>query len=122
MLLKHRNPQGGGIIVMVSSSSSQTSAALGKFSAFTGAVHEGLSGKADYDGNGQITLSELRHYARLRTNALRLASGNASLANSNQDADIVTSLSISDSLALVSVGAGHNPVAIGTVFKTGPRP
>jgi hypothetical protein len=118
-LVKHRNPQGGGIILMVSSSSSQTSAALGVFSAFTGAISEGAAGRADYDGDGKITLGELRLYARGRTNALRQATRDAELMRSNQDSDIVSSLSISDSMPLLNVprAANANTVPVGVLSR-----
>src|SRR5207253_2223109 len=56
--LNKNYPQGGGVILMVSSMPSQSSAALGQFSAFAQAVFEGLSGYADFDGNGQLRLAD----------------------------------------------------------------
>jgi hypothetical protein len=90
--LNKNYPQGGGVILMVSSMPSQMSAALGQFSAFAQAVFEGLSGYADFDGDGFITLREVRRYAYQRVHDL--------VADGRQDGEIEASLSVNDSLKL----------------------
>src|SRR5262245_38005903 len=85
--LNRSYPQGGGVILMVSSMPSQTSAAMGQFSAFAQAVFEGLTGHADFDGDGYVTLREVRRYAYQRVHDM--------LPSGKQDGEIEASLTIS---------------------------
>src|SRR5262245_58086136 len=91
LLARFRDPQQGGIILMVSSMPNQTSAACGAYSAFAYAIKEGMDGKADYNGDGQITLQELRRYAYHRVYELQ---------KGDQDGEIDYSLSLSDALVV----------------------
>src|SRR5262249_10142966 len=101
--LNKNYPQGGGVILMVSSMPSQMSAALGPFSAFAQAVFEGLSGYADFDGDGFITLREVRRYAYQRVHDL--------VADGRQDGEIEASLSVNDSLKLAKASKPATQVA-----------
>jgi hypothetical protein len=96
-LSKYQDPKGGGIILMLSSMPSQTSAALGSYSAFAQAVAEALAGEADLNGDGQVTLAEVRLYAYQRVYQLLKQRG----MRIDQDGECASSLSISDSLVLV---------------------
>jgi hypothetical protein len=91
LLARYRDPAKGGIIVMVSSMPNQTSAACGAYSAFAYAVKEGMDGKADFNGDGQVTLQELRRYAYHRVYELQ---------NGDQDGEIDYSLSLSDAMVM----------------------
>ena len=102
--LNKNYPQGGGVILMVSSMPSQTSAALGQFSAFAQAVFEGLSGHADFDGDGYITLREVRRYAYQRVHDL--------VSNGKQDGEIEASLSVSDSMKLAKASKPTTQVVL----------
>jgi uncharacterized caspase-like protein len=96
---------GGGIILMTSSMPNQTSAALGHYSAFAEAVGQGLEGRADLNGDGRITLGELRRYAYQRVYELLQQHGRPQ----TQDGECEWSLSISEGLVLGEVrAAGAN--------------
>jgi hypothetical protein len=97
LLARYRDPRAGGIILMVSSMPNQVSAACGAYSAFAFAVKEGMDGKADYNGDGQVTLQELRRYAYHRVYELQ---------KGDQDGEIDYSLSLSDSMVLAKVVQG----------------
>jgi hypothetical protein len=104
--LNRSYPQGGGVILMVSSMPSQTSAAMGRFSAFAQAVFEGLTGHADFDGDGFVTLREVRRYAYQRVHDM--------VPSGKQDGEIEASLTISDNLRLANATKPANgPLAIG---------
>jgi hypothetical protein len=94
--LNRTYPQGGGIILMTSSMPNQTSAALATYSAFAEAVGQGLDGKADLNGDGRITLGELRRYAYQRVYELLQQHGRPQ----TQDGECDWSLSISEELTL----------------------
>lgn len=98
LLARYRDPQAGGVILMVSSMPNQTSAACGSYSAFAYAIKEGMDGKADYNGDGKITLQELRRYAYHRVYELQ---------KGDQDCEIDYSLSLSDSLVLAKTAQGQ---------------
>jgi uncharacterized caspase-like protein len=70
LISRYRNAQEGGIVLLLSSGANQTSAALGNFSAYTHALTEGLRGKADFNGDGEISLEEANAYAIERTRTL----------------------------------------------------
>ena len=106
--LNKNYPKGGGVIVMVSSMPSQTSAAMGRFSAFAQAVFEGLSGHADFDGDGFITLREVRRFAYHRVHDMQ--------AKGEQDGEIDYSLSISENM---KVAAASKPK--GSTLAKGPN-
>ncbi|SRR6266545_2957104 len=99
-LKRPTNPQGGGLILMLSSMPSQTSAALGQYSAFARAVVEGLAGEADMDGDGFVTLKELRLFAYERTYQLLKQRG----LKVDQDGECHWSLSLSDGMRLTKAG------------------
>jgi hypothetical protein len=113
VLNRHIHPRDGGIIVMVSSMADQLSAALGSYSAFAHAVEEGLSGLADYDGDGSITLQELRRFTFNRVYELRLKTrAYPGLLVEAQDSAIDASLSMPESSPLVQATRPPTPVAI----------
>lgn len=97
-LLDRRNAGQGGLILMLSSMPNQTSAALGQYSAYAKAVVDALAGQADLDGDGYITLREVRRFAYERTYQL-LRQSNVS---SEQDGECDWSLSISENLRVAS--------------------
>jgi hypothetical protein len=66
LLARYQDPNGGGVLLMVASVPTQCSVALGQFSSFAQAVNEALQGEADFDGDGVVTLREIRHYAYSR--------------------------------------------------------
>jgi hypothetical protein len=108
-LNRYRDAKGGGLVLMVSSMPSQLSHALGEYSAFARAVVEALAGEADIDGDGHVTLKELRRYAYDRTYQLLRQKGIAA----EQDGECDWSLSISDSMKLAVAGprvAERDPV------------
>jgi hypothetical protein len=111
--LNRNYPQGGGLILMVSSMPSQTSVAMGRFSAFAQAVFEGLSGHADFNGDGYVTLREVRSYAYHRVHDMQ--------KEGRQDGEIDYSLSISENLKLAKAtkpaggGVALNPTPRGSV-------
>jgi uncharacterized caspase-like protein len=92
----------GGLILMMSSMPSQTSADLGGYSAFARAVGEALSGKADFNGDGRVTLREVRRYVYHRTyDLLRQRPG---LRDRHQDGEVDASLSIPGNVVLALTG------------------
>ncbi len=93
LLSRYRDPGQGGIVLMVSSVPGQTSTACGRYSAFAWAVKEGMDGKADYNGDRQITLQELRRYVYHRVYELQ---------NGDQDGEIDYSLSLSDAMVVAN--------------------
>jgi hypothetical protein len=95
LLSRRPVPGHGGLILMVSSMASQTSADLGAYSAFARAVGEALSGKADLDGDGFVTLQEVRRYAHDRVHELT--------RGTRQDGECDHSLALSDSVRLAVV-------------------
>jgi hypothetical protein len=95
LLSRYRDPRGGGIVLMVSSMPNQLSAACGAYSAFAFAVKEGMDGRADYNGDGQVTLQELRRYAYHRVYELQ---------KGDQDGEIDYSLSLSDAMVIAKKG------------------
>lgn len=101
LLARYRDPQAGGIVMMVSSMANQVSAACGTYSAFAYAVKEGMDGKADYNGDGQVTLQELRRYAYHRVYELQ---------KGDQDGEIDYSLSLSDAMVMAK-NVQSGPVA-----------
>jgi hypothetical protein len=114
-------PRGAGIVLMLSSMPGQGSAALGGFSAFAEAVGEGLEGKADLDGDGRVTLGELRRYAYHRVYALLRERGQAGW----QDGECDWSLSLSEDLTLARVDRRAGPGRLKPVrpeAAAGPRP
>lgn len=98
-LNRYRDPTGGGLILLLSSRSDQTSAALGQYSAYAKSVVDALAGPADRDGDGFITLGELRHYAYHHTHELRRQHG----ISPKQDSESAWSPSISDTFRLAAV-------------------
>jgi hypothetical protein len=109
LLTRRQEPGEGGLILMLSSMASQTSVDLGEYSAFARAVGEGLAGKADLNGDGTVTLGELRRYAYHRVHELLRDSPRQ--RRSEQDGECDFSLAIPDSLplALTSGGDGIRP-------------
>jgi uncharacterized caspase-like protein len=113
LLARYRDPQAGGIIIMVSSMPNQVSAACGSYSAFAYAIKEGMDGNADYNGDGRVTLQELRRYAYHRVYELQ---------NGDQDGEIDYSLSLSDAMVVAKniktapvqgkAGSGHKNILI----------
>jgi hypothetical protein len=91
---------GAGVVIMASSSPSQTSAALGPYSAFARTVVEAMAGEADTNGDGRVTLQELRRYTYNRTHQLLRQKG----IKDKQDAEFGWSRSIQGNLALAEVG------------------
>jgi Caspase domain len=91
---------GAGVVIMVSSMASQTSAALGPYSAFARTVVEAMAGEADANGDGRVTLLELRHYTSTRTHQLLRQKG----IKDKQDAEFGWSRSIRGDLELAVVG------------------
>lgn len=102
LLARYRDSRAGGIVIMVSSMPNQTSAACGAYSAFAFAIKEGMDGKADFNGDGQITLQELRRYAYHRVYELQTG---------DQDGEIDYSLSLSDAM-VVAKTAQTGPIAV----------
>jgi hypothetical protein len=99
-VLDQSHKSGGGVVVMVSSAAGQTSAALGPYSAFARTVVEALTGEADADGDGRVTLQEVRRYTPNRTHQLLRQKG----VKDRQDAEFGWSKTISGELALAVVG------------------
>lgn len=101
ILNKYTDPRKGGIILMLSSMPTQLSAALQRYSAFARAAEEGLAGAADYDGDQNITLKELRRFTYNRVYELCLDRRPLpGLAVASQDSAIDSSLSILETLQL----------------------
>jgi uncharacterized caspase-like protein len=67
-LLRGGPPEASGIVVMTSSSGSEPSfeSSRWKHGAFTKALLDGLSGRADYDGDRFLFIRELEHYVSRR--------------------------------------------------------
>ena len=76
-LSKYRTPNAGGLILMLSSSPDQLSNALGNFSAFAKAFADGMTGQADLNHDGRITLQEMRSFTRGRTAQLLKQANNS---------------------------------------------
>lgn len=93
---RYRDPKGGGIVLLLSSSPNQTSMALGRYSAFAQAVAEGLSGRADANRDGKVTLGEVQHYARYRVYEMLRQAGK----NNRQDSEYAHSTSVGEGLVL----------------------
>ena len=66
-LNRYQDARGGGLIVAVSSSPMQTSSTVTCFSPFARAFADGLNGAADLDGDGKVTLQELKTFTYSRT-------------------------------------------------------
>jgi Caspase domain len=99
-LLRHNSHSKGGIVLMVASVPTQTSITrMHQFSVFSKAIDEALSGQADYNGDGMVTLQEVRTYVYARVHHM-LGSPNG--VNS-QDGEIAYSLSLNDSMVLARV-------------------
>jgi hypothetical protein len=111
-LNRARNPSGGGLVLMVSSVPSQTSAALGPYSAFARAVVEALAGEADLDGDGHVTLREVRRYAYARTYQLLAQKG----MRLEQDGECDWALSIRGDLRLAVAGQRPSPPPVEAVW------
>jgi hypothetical protein len=102
VLNRHTDPAKGGIILMVSSMPDQLSSALGSYSAFARAVEDGLEGMADYDGDGVVTLKELRRFTYNRVYELCLLQRPfPGITVSYQDSAIDASLSVPENIGLV---------------------
>jgi hypothetical protein len=112
-LNRHRDPQGGGVVLMLSSLADQASQALGQYSAFARAVAEALAGEADRNGDGYVTLEEVRAYARARTHQLLRQRG----IKSPQDGDCHWSPSVRADLRLAVTGSGGGPRLARTVWS-----
>ncbi len=99
LLERHRDSEGGGVLLMVASAPTQAGQCLGAFSSFAEAVNEALAGAADFDGDGLVTLRELRHYTYHRVYELirQLHPGGESATH---DCAVDSSLSMGDNLAL----------------------
>src|SRR5205823_6580140 len=93
---KYKDPNGGGLIVMASSTGKQLSNALGPYSAFAKAYYDSVYGGADLDGDGKITLAEIRAYSHHRTYELLRMSKSKAI----QDTDFGWSQSISPNMVL----------------------
>jgi uncharacterized caspase-like protein len=101
---KYRKPNEGGLILMLSSSATELSNALGNYSAFAKAFADGMSGQADLNHDGRITLEELRTYTARRTAQLLKQNHN----NGRQDSVVSWSPSLSGNVALAALRA-QNP-------------
>ncbi|MFO0965647.1 MAG: caspase family protein [Gemmataceae bacterium] len=113
VLNRHAEAGKGGIVLMVSSMPDQLSAALTAFSAFAQAVERGLKGNADFDGDGAVSLKELRRFTYNEVYELqrrkRLFPG---LGVRAQDCAIDASLSIPETLPLVRAKRPAAPPAV----------
>jgi len=111
----HRDRAGGGILLMLSSGPGQTSQALGKYSAYAEAVAEALAGRADFNHDGKVTLSEARGYAYNRVHEM-LRQHHISGA---QDGVVAHSPSLSDGFVLAVAGrSAAVPVATADFPRT----
>lgn len=109
--LNKKHPDGGGVVLMVSSMPKQVSNTIGgQYSAFAQAVFEGLSGHADLDGDGFITLREVRRYAYHRVHDIH--------KKGDQDGEIDYSLSVSENLRLTA-GSKNTAPAVAAVPGSG---
>lgn len=107
-LVRHADPTKGGVILMVGSSPAQTShTILNQYSVLSKSVDEGLSGAADYNRDGAVTLQELRRYVYARAHNMLQSPRTLSVANFKQarvqDPAIDWSLSVSESMVLARV-------------------
>jgi len=107
-------PDGGGLILLVSSMASQPTASGREMSPFAQAVVEGLSGKGDLDGDGFVTLREVRRYAYHRLHEI--------IRSTKQDGEVDYSLSVSESLRLAQVGKEAVRAAGGVLSAAYPAP
>jgi hypothetical protein len=114
-LNRAKSPSGGRLVLMVSSVPSQTSAALGQYSAFARAVVEALSGEADLDGDGHVTLREVRRYAYARTYQLLAQRG----MRQEQDGECDWALSVRGDLRLAVAGRRPSPPPAGEAIWSG---
>jgi hypothetical protein len=98
LLVKYDDPTKGGVLLMLASTPGQPSVAFVglNYSAFSKALDEALAGHADYNGDGVVTLQEVRTYVFARVHA-QLAEAKS---EKKQDAVIECSLSLSGGLAL----------------------
>jgi hypothetical protein len=95
-LVRYDDPSKGGIVIMLAASPAQPSVAfvgLG-YSPFSKAIDEALSGQADYNGDGAVTLQELRTYVYTRVYQQLQGTGKT------QESIIEYSQSFSDGLVL----------------------
>jgi Caspase domain len=93
---KYRTPNQGGLILMLSSSAEQTSNALGNYSAFAKAFSDAMTGQADVNHDGLITLQEIRNYTYRRTTQLLKQNHNSG----RQDSVVAWSPSMSGNVPL----------------------
>jgi hypothetical protein len=101
LLERYQNPKAGGIILMLACVPSQLSQSLGKFSSFAQSANEALNGDADYNGDGYVTLREVRQYTYHRTYELiRQYNKDKDAQQPTQDSMCLASLSISDDVQL----------------------
>lgn len=72
VLQRHTEPARGGIVLLTASMAGQTSVCLSNkgYSAFAKAVDEALDGQADFNGDGVVTLKEVRSYAQARVHKM----------------------------------------------------
>jgi hypothetical protein len=99
-LQRYQNPKGGSMTLMLSSAANQTSAALGNYSAFAKAFFDAMAGGADLNGDGKITLGEIKAYTQRRTAELLMHSR----IKQRQDCIVVWSPSLSADTPLGRTG------------------
>jgi hypothetical protein len=95
LLELYQDPQGGGVLLMLAAMPKEESEALGQFSTYAQAVNEALAGDADFNGDGIVTLREVRQYAYHRAYEL-----NHQHSLKDQNGECVASLSMSDNQPL----------------------
>jgi hypothetical protein len=95
LLERYQDPQGGGILLMLATMPKENSQALGMYSTYAQAVNEALAGDADFNGDGTVTLREVREYAYNRAYEL-----NRTADLPEQNGECVASLSMSDNQPL----------------------
>jgi uncharacterized caspase-like protein len=93
---KYKTASQGGLVLMLSSSATQESNALGNFSAFAKAFADAMSGQADQNHDGMITLQEIRSYTSTRTAQLLRQNNN----KGRQDSVVAWSPNVSGNLPL----------------------
>jgi hypothetical protein len=98
LLERYQDPQGGGVLLMVATVPAETSLAMGQYSAYAQSVNEALAGDADFNGDGTVTLREVRQYAYNRAFELTHKA-----TRPDQNGECVASLSIADSQPLAQV-------------------
>jgi hypothetical protein len=98
LLERYQDPRGGGILLMLASMPRQQGLCLGQFGSYAQAVNEALAGDGDLNGDGVVTLREVRHYAYHRT--YELVRQFIPEPGSEHDGECSSSLSIADSLPL----------------------